>query len=493
MKRIFDCFTFFNEIDLLEFRLRECYNAVDHFVICEGAQTFQGNPKPLYFLENESRFAAFRDKIIYRVVEEMPTGGDHWAREHFQRNYIRKAVEDYGVRPDDIIVISDADEILNPQAFSTLRQHDGFFQIVMPMFQFYMNYLVEDARWTKPYAASWRIIQQIKDLSLVRIRQDETFARFGAESRRIEPGGWHFTFLGGPTRVRQKLAAYSHTETHIARLLQDGQAERSIQAGFDSNGRRLTKFTPVDQTFPEALTNNIQYYRELGFVRLALDRIKDLEAALQDMSDEIHAERENNKELWGKISGLVSGANGLLTPYRHPHFTEIAFGGSNLIPSSRDFSREWYNGVQSQPSVPSDDVPPFVFGSLVMRHSLDGEEVRPDNNVGWYDVEKSKFERGMICSASCYVWIPESSQLTNVYITLSMCEPVRSRFPDLTLRNTWQRISASYLIGAATLDSPWQQSTILRISAAAGATAYSTCWQFEIGPEVTAYKETVAR
>jgi beta-1,4-mannosyl-glycoprotein beta-1,4-N-acetylglucosaminyltransferase len=81
--RVFDGFTFFNELDLLELRLNELAGHVDFFVLVEAPMTFQGKPKPLFYAENQARFAAFRDKIIHLVIDDMPAGDDAWAREHF--------------------------------------------------------------------------------------------------------------------------------------------------------------------------------------------------------------------------------------------------------------------------------------------------------------------------------------------------------------------------------------------------------------------------
>src|SRR3989344_1716902 len=83
--KIYDCFTFFNELDLLDLKLHELADHVDKFVIVESTVTFQGNPKPLYFQENKQRFAPFLDKIIHVVVSDTPTEGSAWDREHYQR------------------------------------------------------------------------------------------------------------------------------------------------------------------------------------------------------------------------------------------------------------------------------------------------------------------------------------------------------------------------------------------------------------------------
>ena len=56
---IYDCFTFFNELDLLEIRLNVLRDVVDRFVLVEAGETHTGKRKPLYFRENAARFAAF--------------------------------------------------------------------------------------------------------------------------------------------------------------------------------------------------------------------------------------------------------------------------------------------------------------------------------------------------------------------------------------------------------------------------------------------------
>ena len=62
--KIFDVFTFYNELDLLELRMNILGDSVDYFVINEANITFTGKPKPLYFAENRKRFKKWEDKII---------------------------------------------------------------------------------------------------------------------------------------------------------------------------------------------------------------------------------------------------------------------------------------------------------------------------------------------------------------------------------------------------------------------------------------------
>jgi beta-1,4-mannosyl-glycoprotein beta-1,4-N-acetylglucosaminyltransferase len=91
--KIVDCFTFYNELTLLEYRLATLIDVVDHFIIVEANQTHMGKPKELYYSNNMERYAKFSHKIIHVVVDLPHTEGlntvrnDQWRNEEFQRNF----------------------------------------------------------------------------------------------------------------------------------------------------------------------------------------------------------------------------------------------------------------------------------------------------------------------------------------------------------------------------------------------------------------------
>ena len=59
MGKIYDCFNFFNELDILELRLNILYEYVDYFVIVESDVTHSGEKKPFYFEDNKERYSKF--------------------------------------------------------------------------------------------------------------------------------------------------------------------------------------------------------------------------------------------------------------------------------------------------------------------------------------------------------------------------------------------------------------------------------------------------
>src|SRR5689334_20509145 len=101
--KVIDCFTFFNELDLLEFRLKLLDAHVDHFVLAESNITHSGQPKPFYFEENKKRFDRWLHKIIYLRVNQSAEGlvfttehsynpqSSAWKLENGQRNALADA------------------------------------------------------------------------------------------------------------------------------------------------------------------------------------------------------------------------------------------------------------------------------------------------------------------------------------------------------------------------------------------------------------------
>lgn len=122
---VYDCFQFFNELDILKIRLNVLDSVVDRFVISEATETFSGLKKPLYYEENKEMFAAFADKIIHVVVDDTPKG-DRWGtheRDTFQKNAVTRGLRD--CTDEDIVIFSDLDEIPNPDKIREICRISG--------------------------------------------------------------------------------------------------------------------------------------------------------------------------------------------------------------------------------------------------------------------------------------------------------------------------------------------------------------------------------
>lgn len=265
--KIYDCFPFFNELEVLELRLRMHYPYVDHFVICESKETFMGQKKPLYFKDNIQRYQKFLDKIIHVVVEVMPASDDPWVKEEFQKDQVRVGVAN--AADDDLLLICDVDELLRPEAINQAGNFDGFTAFDMPMYQFYLNLCERKAGWDAAYAIKKHMLPEIENLSRARFGRSFTKeSAFIDRCQTVHNAGWHFTHLGGADMVRHKYHAYSHSNGHFPRVIRQGNflEEHIAIGGIVGNCKDRCEYVPFDDSYPKEILDNISYYNDKGYI-----------------------------------------------------------------------------------------------------------------------------------------------------------------------------------------------------------------------------------
>ena len=244
--KVFDLFPFNGEFRMLEFKLAEMSPWVDHFVIVEAARTFTGLPKPLYFAERRDDFRNYADKIIHVVVDAGPDERTPpWAREFFQRDSAIKGLSGV-MAPDDIVLLSDADEIVDP---GVLGRFSGELRgLAMRTFLMFFN-LEADAERHRVKAVMVR--------ARLLASNGCSYLRFAslpyARADRIEAAGWHFSSIKAPEDLEAKARAYSHEEhahldrDHFIKMLQ------KIRSGAESPGFTRQE---LDGQFPAYLLRN---------------------------------------------------------------------------------------------------------------------------------------------------------------------------------------------------------------------------------------------
>lgn len=223
MVKIYDCFIFFNEVELLKFRIRYLKDIVDYFVIIEASKTFTGNSKPQNFSFDHFDDVE-RSKIKYFFIDlpdenlnqyldfnrnymsQDPVDLNAWAREHYQRNYISKALEEVGAGIDDIILISDVDEIFNIKPLSILKNHSSEIEgqiVSFPtyVFNFNINTVIKDdtdkeVLWYHPVVILHKILKNKSNkVNLVRHSRPDVV---------VSIKGWHFSYFGTDEKVSYK-------------------------------------------------------------------------------------------------------------------------------------------------------------------------------------------------------------------------------------------------------------------------------------------------
>jgi beta-1,4-mannosyl-glycoprotein beta-1,4-N-acetylglucosaminyltransferase len=272
---IYDCFTFFNELELLELRLHELAGVVDKFVLVEATKTHSNQPKPLCYQENRSRFGEFQDRIIHIVVDDLPDAKNAWVLENFQRNCIGRGLAN--CRPDDWVLVSDIDEI--PRATTVARvsresqfRDDFFPKLAHGALNSRLAHAILHRRGFRrilrnhhPFVLKFQQLQYRHFLNCQTVRPRFSYGtrmlRFrdfscAQEIRHsgykiVEDGGWHFSFMGGVERIREKLAAYAHQERNLPQFTDPQFINERINRGTSLGGLNYElQFVPLDDSFP---------------------------------------------------------------------------------------------------------------------------------------------------------------------------------------------------------------------------------------------------
>lgn len=212
---IIDAFSFFQEYDMLEFRLRMLYDHVDKFVIVESDTTYSGNKKPYNFLKRENRYAWARDKIIYHKFSPDTAGLDfsyrpkgyepdapQWKLENAQRNAILDVCG--GFNDDAIIMVSDCDEIPSREVVEFRKNNI----LVHPMScqqqvsAFALNYV---------YDIDWRGTT-IATLGYARSVGTQVMRDMRNLYSPMPRAGWHLSYFDTPEKIKYKIKSFAHAE-----------------------------------------------------------------------------------------------------------------------------------------------------------------------------------------------------------------------------------------------------------------------------------------
>ena len=239
--RIIDAFIFFNEIELLKIRLELLYRHVDEFVICEANSTFSGQRKPYTFLEREQEFSPWRDKITFLAYQPELTGLDFtrpttfdgssapWQIERGQRNHLASCLA--CAKDEDILILSDVDEIWTPELASWLKAYPMQMKAGRLGMQF--HYFFMNCRGIGPANSLWTY-SLFAQVGLLRAQPHTLHdLRVDAQLPVTSDAGWHFSYLGGAEAVIRKIESFSHQELNTQEIKNFERISNCLRLGLD--------------------------------------------------------------------------------------------------------------------------------------------------------------------------------------------------------------------------------------------------------------------
>lgn len=229
--QIIDTFIFNGEFDMLDIRLMTMWEVVDYFVIVESSVAFSGKPKTLHFTEHKEKYAKFASKIHHYLYEFSSHENTSWEREHGVRNGLwntERALKGLPLSDGDVILVSDADEIIEPHVLQLMKSCDGFPSLVgfhLKFFYYSFEYHMMKQNWNKPRGIVYNSKETLPSSEIARNKK---------EVNGIHNGGWHCSYCFAHVEdFVNKLKTFSHTELDQPEYTSHENVVKSVRDGID--------------------------------------------------------------------------------------------------------------------------------------------------------------------------------------------------------------------------------------------------------------------
>lgn len=234
-RRIIDCFIFYNEIEMINYRLNVLNNIVDFFIIVESTHTFSGREKKMYSDEVTELFDKFKDKIVHIIVDDMPfkypninfNNNEQWKNEIHQRNCIKRGLDKLHIFDEDFIIIADTDEIPDPRTLQLIKNNTiPVFINILELDIYYYNLNTKDMKnhEVATKIVLYRIFKE-KNLSC----HDYRGLHHELPCPRIKNGGWHMSYFGDKYFIKNKIENFSHQELNNEQFTNLNKIEERIK------------------------------------------------------------------------------------------------------------------------------------------------------------------------------------------------------------------------------------------------------------------------
>jgi beta-1,4-mannosyl-glycoprotein beta-1,4-N-acetylglucosaminyltransferase len=226
--KIYDCTTFYSEKMMLDLRFNILNENVYKFIVIESSFSHSGKKKKLNFDIND--YPKFKDKIIYLKIDKEPIDlyGDMEASKdpiYKRLNSIKRIEQSYdfmmkgiiNASDEDLIIISDNDEIPNLNSNKFKKSNKKFYIFKQLLFYYKFNLLHETMPWfgskacKKKYLKSFSNLRNLKNKKYPFWRIDTYFSNLKETSLDIiDDGGWHFTNIKTPEDLYIKMKNFGH-------------------------------------------------------------------------------------------------------------------------------------------------------------------------------------------------------------------------------------------------------------------------------------------
>ncbi|GMN42608.1 hypothetical protein TIFTF001_011810 [Ficus carica] len=238
-RRVYDAVLFSNELDILSIRWNELYPYVTQFVLLESNSTFTGLPKPLLFASNRDKFKFIEPRLTYGMIGgRFQRGENPFVEEAYQRVALDQLLRIAGIEDDDLLIMSDVDEIPSAHTINLLRWCDDIPPILHLQLR---NYL---------YSFEFYVDNESWRASVHRYNSKTRYAHYRQTDYLLSDSGWHCSFcFRHISEFTFKMKAYSHCDrVRFSHYLDPKRIQDVICKGTD-----LFDMLPEEYTFKEII------------------------------------------------------------------------------------------------------------------------------------------------------------------------------------------------------------------------------------------------
>lgn len=246
---IYDCFTYFNEKEILEIRINELAPLNPVHILIESKYTFTGKEKNLDYADGDFKY----DSVI-NFCADVPNNGNPWDNEFSQRNYIKTALQTFNPKDDDIIIISDVDEIPRCESVVTYLPQMKQTFLMMNHYGGYLNLIYGRNSWPYCKITTWGLLKNTTPNS---VRLD------GNDNSALQDAGWHFGWMGGIERAMTKFKSFSHQESEIQQYADYEKLKSRLENGQSIFGNDFIEICEIDQTYPKYIKDNLAKFDKM--------------------------------------------------------------------------------------------------------------------------------------------------------------------------------------------------------------------------------------
>ena len=292
MPKVIDAIMFSGELDMLELRLNELNDVVDHFVIVEAAQPHgaAGRREPSYRADSKrwsEVIGPFKDKVHYEIVELSPEYTDResgWRRENCHQDALMAPALQLSTSPQDVLMVSAVDEIPRASAIEAaipeVIKRGAVFYLVQDMF--YCNVNSCSIPWVMSHMGTIESYQKAGGTLAPRGHLDQT--KPSGSYAVVEGAGWHFSSFFDLPRLREKLRNFAHSSDRnvqaILKLTDMQLAQAILTPRNIFTGELLEKRPSTDPRLPKYLLDHPEKFAHFHAAHL---EAKYGPVVLQDM------------------------------------------------------------------------------------------------------------------------------------------------------------------------------------------------------------------